>query len=46
MAKNVQVTVITTQGASTSGPMPPRDADIVEALSDIAGAITNRKQSR
>jgi hypothetical protein len=44
--QQVEVTVITRQGASTSGPIPPRDADIVEALSSIAGAVTNRRQSR
>lgn len=40
------VTVITDRGAKTSGPMPERDAEIVTALAQIAGAITTVKTAK
>jgi|GEM_PF-5616034 len=41
-----EVTVITGNGAQTSGPMPQRDAEIVKALAEISGNIGNSKPAK
>ena len=46
MGRNETVTVITSQGAKTTGPMPERDADIIQALAEITGNIADRKKGQ